>query len=86
MAGVFHRGDCADGPRPVGIVADAGETSITVAGLPEPGSTLHLPAVASLFLLEALIEFLIPQFLGSEAKIPWNSIPPRQPPSNLAAG
>src|SRR5256884_1532086 len=49
--GVFPCVDCADSPRPVGIVALAGESSITVAGLPEPGCTLHLPAVAHLFLL-----------------------------------
>ena len=57
MAGVFHCGDCADGPRPVGIVALPGESSITVAGLPEPGCTLHLLAVARLFLLATLIGF-----------------------------
>ena len=66
MAGVSPCGDCADGPRPVGIVALAGKSSITVAGLPESGLTLHLPAVAHLFLLTSFIEFLILQF--SEAR------------------
>ncbi len=68
MAGVFRRGDCADDPRPVGIVALAGETSITVDGLPEPGCTLHLPVVAHLFLLATLIEFLILQFSAARRK------------------
>ena len=68
MAGVFHCGDCADGPRTVGIVALAGETSITVAGLPEPGCALHFPAVAHLFLLTTLMEFLIPQFSAARRK------------------
>jgi len=68
MAGVFHCGDCVDGPRPVGIVALEGESSITVAGLPEPGCTLHLPAVAHLFLLTTLIEFLILQFSAARRK------------------
>ena len=70
MAGVFHRGDCADGPRPVGIVALAGEGSIAVADLSEPGCTLHLPAVAYLFLLAARKRisqkgFLLLQFLAT---------------------
>ena len=68
MAGVFHRGDCADGPRPAGIVALAGEGSIAVAGLPERGCTLHLPAVAHLFLLGTSIEFLTWQFLATRRK------------------
>jgi hypothetical protein len=86
VAGVFHRGDCADGPRPVGLVALAGEGSITDADLPELGCTLHVRALAHFFLLATLIEFLTLQFVNSEAKKPWNSIPARQPPSNLAAG
>jgi hypothetical protein len=68
MAGVFPCVDCADGPRPVGIVAVAGEGSIAVAGLPEPSGTLHLPAVAHLFLLTTLIEFLILQFSAARRK------------------
>ena len=86
MAGVFSCFDCADGLRPVGIIALAGEGSITDADLPELGCTLHVHALAHLFLLATLIEFLTLQFVNSEAKKPWNSIPARQPPSNLAAG
>jgi membrane fusion protein, multidrug efflux system len=40
----------------VGIVALVGKSSITVAGLPESGCTLHLPAVAHLFLLTSFVE------------------------------
>jgi hypothetical protein len=68
MARVFHCGYCADGPRPIGIVALADEGSITVAGLPEPGCTFHLPAVAYLFLLVNFIELLALQFLAARNK------------------
>ena len=68
MDGVFHCGDCVDGPRPVGIDAIAGEGSITDAGVPEPGCTLHLRAVAPLFLLATPIEFLASQFLAARGK------------------
>jgi hypothetical protein len=68
MAGVFHCGDCADGPRPVGIVALAGESSIAIAGLPEPGCTLHFPAMAPLFLLATSIDFPALQFLAARNK------------------
>ena len=68
MAGVFHCCDCVDGPRQVGIVALAGESSITVAGLPEPGCTLDLRTVAHLFLLATVIEFLILQFSAARRK------------------
>jgi hypothetical protein len=68
MDGVFHCGDCADGPRPIGIVAVAGEGSITDVGVPELRCTLHLPAVAHLFLLATPIEFPTSQFLAARRK------------------
>lgn len=68
MASVLHCGDCADGPRPVGIVAVAGEGTITDADVPEPGCTLHLRVVAPLFLLTTPIEFLILQFSAARHK------------------
>jgi hypothetical protein len=68
MAGVFHRVHCADGPRPVGIVAVEDEGSITNAGLPELGCTFHVHALARLFLLATLVEFLTLQFVAPRRK------------------
>jgi hypothetical protein len=68
MAGVFRRGDCADGARPVGIVAVAGEGGITDAAVPQLRCTAHLHAVAALFSLAIPIGFLTSQFLAARRK------------------
>src|SRR5215467_11129260 len=55
MAGVFHCGDCAGGPRPLGIFEVTREGSIADPVLSQPGGTLLVSAVAHLFLLAAHI-------------------------------
>jgi hypothetical protein len=68
MAGVFPGGDCADSPRPVGIVAVTRDASIADPGLSELGCTLHFSAVAHLFLLAARIGISRTAILGSEVR------------------
>ena len=56
VAGVLHRGDCADSSRPIGIVAAAHHSCSPDVAVSQFDRRLHNPPVADFLLLRTLAE------------------------------